>query len=200
MPRRKFTEEDYKRAQEAQKVIALEKRQTYSLTPNCCQECSNPLPYDKRTNKFCSQKCNAIHNNRKIKKPRKPCKVCGELTQHTQTYCSKRCQKIDPESFYYFDIKGWLAGEVEGGTGTNSLGGCRSAVRRYLLEECDDKCTKCGWNEVHPATGKVPLEINHIDGNAHNNKRENLEVLCPNCHSLTPNFRGLNKKSSRTHR
>jgi hypothetical protein len=25
-------------------------------------------------------------------------------------------------------------------------------------------------------------------------------VLCPNCHSLTPNFRALNKKSSRSHR
>jgi hypothetical protein len=27
-----------------------------------------------------------------------------------------------------------------------------------------------------------------------------LEILCPNCHSLTPNFRALNKKSSRTYR
>lgn len=31
-----------------------------------------------------------------------------------------------------------------------------------------------------------------------NNKEENLELLCPNCHSLTDNFGALNKNSTRT--
>jgi hypothetical protein len=171
-----------------------------TLSPIHCLECKNLfVPKRKRVN-FCSKSCGAKFNNRKVKIPDHPCRVCGKLTKYNNTYCSHDCRKLDPESFYHFDIKGWIKGEVEGGTGTNSLGGCRSAVRRYLLEECDHKCTKCGWNEIHPVTSKVPLEINHIDGDAHNNRRENLEVLCPNCHSLTPNFRGLNKKSSRVHR
>jgi predicted nucleic acid-binding Zn ribbon protein len=200
MPRKTFTEGDCKKAQEAQKLIALQKREIYSLDPNFCQECKNALPYDKRKNKFCSQSCNATYNNRKVKKPKHPCKICGKPTHHKNTYCSKDCQRLDPELIFYFDIEGWVKGEVDGGTGTSRLGGCRSAVRRYLLEEANHRCSKCGWCEVHPITGKIPLEINHIDGDAHNNKRENLEVLCPNCHSLTPNFRGLNKKSTRTHR
>jgi predicted nucleic acid-binding Zn ribbon protein len=178
----------------------LERKAEYDLSPNRCKECSFPLDYEDRHNKFCSRSCGATHHNRKVKKPEHPCKVCGIAVRYDRTYCSKECQKLDPESFYHFDIEGWLRGEIEGGTGTNSLGGCRSAVRRYLLEEANHKCSKCGWCEVHPITDKVPLEINHIDGDAFNNVRSNLEVLCPNCHSLTPNFRGLNKKSSRTHR
>ncbi len=39
--------------------------------------------------------------------------------------------------------------------------------------------------------------MNHIDGNSENNKEKNLELLCPNCHSLTPNFKGLNKGNGR---
>ena len=33
----------------------------------------------------------------------------------------------------------------------------------------------------------IPLELHHIDGNRFNNKIDNLQILCPNCHSLTPN-------------
>ncbi len=39
----------------------------------------------------------------------------------------------------------------------------------------------------------MPLELHHIDGNSNNNKLDNLQLLCPNCHSLTPNYRAKNK-------
>ena len=184
-----------------QKERKLKREAEYNVSPNKCKECGQNLPYPKRHNKFCSIKCGSTSSNKSRKKPTDPCKVCGKpIPRSNEIYCSKDCQHEDREIIFYFDIQGWLNNEIEGGTNTNPLGGCRSAVRRYLLEESGYKCSKCGWNEVHPVTGKVPLEINHIDGDAHNNKRENLEVLCPNCHSLTPNYRALNKKSSRTHR
>ena len=41
------------------------------------------------------------------------------------------------------------------------------------------------------------LQVNHIDGNYKNNREENLELLCPNCHSLTPNYRSLNRGKGR---
>lgn len=63
-------------------------------------------------------------------------------------------------------------------------------IRRYMLEKY--KCSKCGWGEVNPYTNLVPLQIHHVDGNSTNNKEENLEVLCPNCHSLTENFGSRN--------
>ena len=36
----------------------------------------------------------------------------------------------------------------------------------------------------------IPLELHHKDGNRYNNDLENLEILCPNCHSLCPNNSG----------
>ncbi len=41
---------------------------------------------------------------------------------------------------------------------------------------------------------KIPLELHHKDGDKFNNCIENLEVLCPNCHSLTDNVRGKNNR------
>lgn len=70
--------------------------------------------------------------------------------------------------------------------------GIELPVRRYMLEKYNYKCSKCGWGEVNPYTNLVPLQIHHVDGNSTNNKEENLEVLCPNCHSLTENFGSRN--------
>lgn len=68
------------------------------------------------------------------------------------------------------------------------------------MELNSNKCQNCGWSEVNPITGTVPLEIHHVDGNSENNVIENLALLCPNCHSLTETFRGLNRGKSKRHR
>ncbi len=62
-------------------------------------------------------------------------------------------------------------------------------VKQYLFDKGLKKnvCEKCGiasWNE-QPLT----CEFHHIDGDRHNNQLSNLQLLCPNCHSQTPNFR-----------
>ena len=53
------------------------------------------------------------------------------------------------------------------------------------------------FGKVNEFTGKIPLEVHHIDGDCTNNKEENLQLLCPNCHSLTENFGSRNKNSKR---
>jgi 5-methylcytosine-specific restriction endonuclease McrA len=59
---------------------------------------------------------------------------------------------------------------------------------------------ECGWEKIHPITLKVPVELHHIDGDSKNNKLDNLILLCPSCHSLTPSFRGLNRGNGRKNR
>ena len=55
------------------------------------------------------------------------------------------------------------------------------------------KCEKCGITEWNGQP--TPIELDHIDGNRHNNTIENLRILCPNCHAQTSTYRGRNKKS-----
>ena len=63
-------------------------------------------------------------------------------------------------------------------------------LKHYVFEKFENKCCKCGWHEVNPYTNTIPLEIDHIDGNAQNNSEDNLQLICPNCHSLTSTYRG----------
>jgi len=54
-------------------------------------------------------------------------------------------------------------------------------------------CEECGWAEK-TSEGYLPLELNHINGNHRDNRLSNLQILCPNCHSLKPGHRGRKKK------
>ena len=54
------------------------------------------------------------------------------------------------------------------------------------------RCEECGWARYSEG-GYLPLELDHINGDRHDNRLENLRILCPNCHSLKPTHRGRNK-------
>lgn len=58
----------------------------------------------------------------------------------------------------------------------------------------DDKCEICGRSEKRPGEKYTPCELHHIDGDRTNHKLNNLILICPNCHSLTKNYRSKNIK------
>lgn len=60
----------------------------------------------------------------------------------------------------------------------------------------EPKCELCGWSEKS-IDGRIPVELDHINGDRFDNRIENLRILCPNCHSLQATHRGLNKKNLR---
>lgn len=169
-----------------------------------CLKCGKKL--NKGQNKFCSSSCAASVNNslrkkkeedNKIKKRKtyytnRKCIHCGNFLKNTQTkFCSNVCQQ---EYKYVNYINKWKNNQVDGVRG----GDCLSRyLRKYIFEKYDNRCQKCGWGEINPYSNTVPLEIHHIDGNCLNNKEENLQLLCPNCHSLTINNKSLNKESQR---
>ena len=59
----------------------------------------------------------------------------------------------------------------------------------------EHKCEKCGLTEWQGEY--ITLHLHHKDGNHNNNKLDNLEVLCPNCHSQTDSFAGKNTNKNK---
>jgi hypothetical protein len=66
-------------------------------------------------------------------------------------------------------------------------------LKAHLIKKFGHQCQKCKnetWNDQ-----PITLELHHVDGNRTNNAIENLQLLCPNCHSCTDNWRGRKKKA-----
>lgn len=151
-----------------------------------CKECgvstSNP--------NFCCRSCNASYNNRNNHWRNKPehkqypakCLSCDtQLDKLNKKYCSIQCQANHTTQR---KITEWKQGGHVG----------KGIIKRYLAS-LRNECWECGissWN------GKeLVLELEHIDGNSMNNKEENLSLLCPNCHSQTPTYKGRNVGNGR---
>lgn len=127
------------------------------------------------------------------KKPRLQCLNCGRETKRAvDKYCDNKCQH---EHQYKVYVASWLSGQENGVS--LKYGNISKHVRRYLIERDGEKCSLCGWCKVNPYTGKVPVEVDHIDGDWQNNSPDNLRLLCPNCHSLTPTYKARNKGKGR---
>lgn len=70
-------------------------------------------------------------------------------------------------------------------------------VKRFLIRNGLKKeaCEECGWCKRRQSDNKIPVQLHHINGDSSDNRIENLQILCPSCHSLTPNYSGKNKKN-----
>lgn len=146
----------------------------YGVTGNAVKKAASRLGID-------------LPSRRKIN----PCETFNKDTSRIARYCLNDCQAQYEYTSY---IERWKNGEESGVIGKYATS---KYIRKYLFNKYSDKC---GWGEINPSTGLIPLQIHHKDGNCVNNSEDNLELLCPNCHSLTETYGSLNVNSSRVYR
>lgn len=153
--------------------------------------------------KYCSNHKNSNYYSKYIVTKECSYSECGTLFDTFKVhrrYCSDTCSRKSYRQgggkeliLESHKIESWFSGKWNGGSSTK----LSKVVRRYVLERFNFSCTVCGFNEKHPSDGSVVVEIDHIDGDGSNHRPENLTVLCPNHHALTPTYRGRNRGNGR---
>lgn len=184
-----LTDEQRKKGQDKIKEIQhdqyLERVRLYNLNPKMCFTCKNPLPYEKKMNKFCCHSCSASSTN--VGRRRFGsifCDGCGEeilgdRRWSSKKYCSHDC---------YLEHKSKKRWDRISSTGCFSSGA--RAAKQEAIALKGHKCEICGLTEWRGE--KVPLVLDHINGKPSDNRIENIRLVCGNCNMQLPTFAGRN--------
>lgn len=118
----------------------------------------------------------------------KYCLECGKPIRKCQVYCSQECcikHKKEENYKHYLEHQEEFTG--------NEI--TYAWLKPHILEEQDNHCAICGCEPIH--NGKeLHFIMDHIDGDAKNNRRDNLRMICPNCDSQLETFKSRNKGRS----
>lgn len=193
------------------KVYASEvrARNNPSLPNTKCFHCSAPLHRKQSALKktdifFCDKECQVAAQRAGTFQSNLYkggiCNLCGGRTGRNNRGAPiathSECLRQD-------NIRRWLAGDNSVTLYVDSKSGLprdtKRFVKKYLLETRGDRCEVCGFDEKAP-DGRSIIQMDHINGNCFDNRPENLRLLCPNHHAMTPTYGSRNKGSGRAHR
>ena len=116
--------------------------------------------------KFCNNSCSASYNN-KLRKKVNYCSNCNIEIASWRIFCSNKCQGQHERSVIFEKIE----------NGDTSFH--HDTMKKFMIYKYGEKCMECGWCSVHPTTGKVPIQLEHIDGDSTNNSLNNFPYKSP---------------------
>lgn len=162
--------------------LTLCAHQKEELLERTCLFCDNPFraprgELNRGNGKFCSLSCSSKYraSQRPKLQPNSRCALCLVPIYRNQSrlrksksglqFCSRDCK----DKAQSLDVR--LLRIPHYGTG-------KSSYRQRALAKLPIICNRCGFNRV-----PTILLVHHKDRNRENNELENLEVLCPNCHT-----------------
>ena len=140
----------------------------YTRKPNTfcfvCKKAIYKRPTQMEANKdkvFCSLTCYGLYSRKN-----NPCQVCGKLIRAglNKKTCSRACANRSREGIRY------------------KIGSPKDKAKLFrglklqLLKERGNICGRCSYNKYEI------LQVHHKDRDRSNNKLDNLELICPNCH------------------
>ena len=130
-----------------------------------------------------------------IKAERGVCEECGKeiilYANRQGNFCSIKCHSIHKHKEAYQKI---LNGDESIMRGNYSP----RKFKQEIIKEQGGKCVICGIEEQWNNKPLVFI-LDHVDGNAANNKRDNLRCICPNCDSQLDTYKSKNKNSARNY-
>lgn len=157
-----------------------------SRVQTTCKCCKNKYIVFKsfiNKTKFCSRLCKDTF--KKLKRKTFKCLYCNEnfLEKYSteNKFCSSKCCGLHKKE------KNTVEKVLPGKSNNNRK------IREYLLKTRGSSCEICLCPALHNNKPLV-LQVHHRDGNSDNNNLNNIQLLCPNCHSQTDTFCTRNKK------
>jgi hypothetical protein len=156
---------------------------------HCGKEYEKAIGSKNKDFKSCSRECNNKYlmsgNSHPMWREKLNCIICGKkLKNHVAKFCSRECS--------YYHRKLYNFKKIEDGTFKSNISGTskNKILKLYLIDKNGHKCMVCG---LHDWMGnKIPLQLDHIDGDSENDKVSNIRNICPNCHAQTPTYCGKN--------
>lgn len=144
------------------------------------------LPQKRKINE-----CETFNRTKKVH----TCLNCGKEFEHRlgcyNKYCSNECEKEYKHKIGYQKI-------LDGDSSIMRANYSPHAFKGDILKEQGGVCAICGMKPVWNGKELVFI-LDHIDGHASNNKRENLRCICPNCDSQLDTYKSKNKCGERSY-